>query len=349
MEGKFVDVSVVIPTYNRPQLVKETVQSVLAQSVPAREIIVVDNGTNDETRALFATELSEIVYIRMPPEGMQAARNAGIARARGEWIATLDDDDLWRPNLLEQAQPAIADGRADLIFCDHHKFDSLAPGRVPYPRTNFGSAPPGYWDGIPQSSDGANWSFVGAFPVERVLRYNPFYPSTMIARRSFVDRIGGYNSAVRNIKSEDIEFLVRALLAGQLSVIWESLVDYRVHGGNSCGNNLDAQALGRWRIFEFIRRNGAYGNETLQTALERDLPDRRARAYDRAWRASRFADTDELRPLLRKSDWTLARKLRQMIRVAPEPLRETMMRLRGVLPRRSGGDLPSSRSSETAS
>ena len=103
------------------------------------------------------------------------ARNAGIAAARSSWIATLDDDDLYHPDFLEKIEPALCDGRADIVFCDHRKFKE---GDF-RPKTNFESAPRNYWPPIVAFPEEA-WSFVGQFPLTRLFYFVAFYPSTMI-------------------------------------------------------------------------------------------------------------------------------------------------------------------------
>jgi len=118
MSQSFVDVSVVIPTCNRPLLVAETVKSVLCQIRQPREIIVVDNGTDSCTEEALRCFAPAMTYIRQPPTGVQTARNAGAAIASSTWIATLDDDDLYQPNFLSTAEAAMTDGRADAIFSD---------------------------------------------------------------------------------------------------------------------------------------------------------------------------------------------------------------------------------------
>ncbi len=90
-------VSVVIPTYNRAHLVGHTIDSVLAQSFPGIEIIVIDDGSRDETPAVLAAYGDRIRVLRQPNNGMNPARNAGLALARGEYVALLDSDDLWLP------------------------------------------------------------------------------------------------------------------------------------------------------------------------------------------------------------------------------------------------------------
>ena len=273
-----MDVSVIIPTFNRPGLLKETLGNVLAQSVSPREIIVVDNGTSDDSRAMIeATYGSAVTIVKVPPEGVQAARNAGIALAKGAWIATLDDDDVWHANYLERVAPAASDGRANLIYSNFRKFVEEGGSIQPYAETNFDMAPPGYWDGVPGSAERKDWSFIGSFPAERLLRFVAFYPSAMVMRRDFANSIGGFNRDIFGIKSEDMEFTARALIAGQLAIVWAPLMDYRIHGANSCAADWVAQAIGRWKIFEYIYARDGYGSERFRSALSEDLPKRRAK------------------------------------------------------------------------
>ena len=94
-------VSVVIPTYNRAGFVKEAVESVLAQKVPAGEVIVVDDGSTDGTDRLLESFGDRIRYLPRARGGVSAARNLGIRNSRYEWIAFLDSDDLWLPLKLK--------------------------------------------------------------------------------------------------------------------------------------------------------------------------------------------------------------------------------------------------------
>lgn len=99
-------VSVVIPAYNREQCIKKAIQSVLSQTYPSFEIIIVDDGSTDNTSRLVATFVEEDQRIRHLQHdlhrGAQAARNSGIRAARGEWIAFLDSDDQWLPHSIEK-------------------------------------------------------------------------------------------------------------------------------------------------------------------------------------------------------------------------------------------------------
>jgi glycosyltransferase involved in cell wall biosynthesis len=90
-------VSVIIPTYNRAGMLKEAIDSVLAQDFTDFELIVVDDGSTDDTPRILRAYGSKIRVIRQPNQGVSAARNRGIAAASGRFIAFLDSDDLWLP------------------------------------------------------------------------------------------------------------------------------------------------------------------------------------------------------------------------------------------------------------
>jgi glycosyltransferase involved in cell wall biosynthesis len=95
-------VSVVIPTYNRAAKVRDTIESVLAQTVSDLEVVVVDDGSSDDTgKVLGDTFGDRIRYYPQVNQGVSVARNKGIAEARGEWIAFLDSDDIWEKDKIE--------------------------------------------------------------------------------------------------------------------------------------------------------------------------------------------------------------------------------------------------------
>ena len=100
-------ISVIIPTYNRAHLLPRSLDSILSQSCLPNEIIVVDDGSNDDTSALMTSVYPEIVFIQQSNIGVSCARNVGIKRASGDWIAFLDSDDEWFPEKLEVQMNAL--------------------------------------------------------------------------------------------------------------------------------------------------------------------------------------------------------------------------------------------------
>jgi glycosyltransferase involved in cell wall biosynthesis len=112
------DVSVVIATRNRAPLLKESLESVLSQSEPVRELFVVDDGSTDDTKSLLANYGERVTVISQSQSGAPAARNRAIRAAQGEWIAFLDDDDVWLKTKIER-QMAVANTKPDLgiVYC----------------------------------------------------------------------------------------------------------------------------------------------------------------------------------------------------------------------------------------
>lgn len=100
-------ISVIIPTYNRADYIVEAVESALAQSYAPSELIVIDDGSTDATAAILAPYADRLTYVRQDNQGIGAARNHGVARSAGEFIAFLDSDDLWLPDKLRWQMDAF--------------------------------------------------------------------------------------------------------------------------------------------------------------------------------------------------------------------------------------------------
>ncbi|MGK2910961.1 MAG: glycosyltransferase family 2 protein [Sphingobium sp.] len=350
MPDSALDVSFVIPTHDRTDLLTKTVESVLRQTQPPREIIIVDNGTQNRAAAALAPFGDKVRLARSTPSIKQTARNVGMKLAVSTWVATLDDDDLLTPDYLAEMAGPMRDGRADIISSDHRKFRDKAYET----KTNFEKAPPGYWDDVPQPSRGETWAYVGKFPLDRLLKRVPVYPSTMIIRRDFALNIGGYDPGMLGIKAEDLEFLIRALTHGHLALVWKPLVHYRLHAGNDSAS-IDGQAIGRWRIFEFARRNHPDLPSDFVEALDRNLPERRRRVFAIAHRMQDHDAMRDLLEVLRPADlieiykqayrdnnralmqhvvtlipaaaWTVDLRARQFIGQLPEPIGRTFHRI----------------------
>ena len=96
------DISVIIPTHNRCELLKRAISSVINQTILPKEIIIVDNGSTDDTYQMVSSLFPEINYFIEKKRGVSAARNKGILESKSKWIAFLDSDDTWKPTKLEK-------------------------------------------------------------------------------------------------------------------------------------------------------------------------------------------------------------------------------------------------------
>ncbi|MGB3294833.1 MAG: glycosyltransferase family 2 protein, partial [Phormidesmis sp.] len=110
-------VSVIVPTYNAEAFIAKTLASVLAQTYRHLEVLVVDDGSSDRTPSIvkaMAEQYPRITLLQQPNGGVAIARNAGIKKAQGEFIAPIDADDLWHPEMIEKLYVPFSQGNAQL-------------------------------------------------------------------------------------------------------------------------------------------------------------------------------------------------------------------------------------------
>jgi len=205
-------VSIVIPTYNRAHLLGEAIQSALAQSHAGCEVIVVDDGSTDETAALVARFGDAVRYLRQENAGVAAARNRGAGVATGDYLHFLDSDDMLHPQAIERL----------LAVMEAHPEAGLA----------YGQASAGTADGLPSPlfvPDGARPAGVcsGARELRHLLRRNYIHLGAALLRRSAWERIGGFNPAFHSI-CEDWDVWVRAATTGVVGYVPCVVLGYRV-------------------------------------------------------------------------------------------------------------------------
>jgi glycosyltransferase involved in cell wall biosynthesis len=202
-------VSVIIPTRNRAHLLHRTLESVLKQSTENLEVIVVDDGSTDSTAAVAAAADPRVRVLRNPkPTGVSAARNRGIAAARGEWIAFCDDDDLWAPNKLQQQLTAAGRASANWAYAGDVNVDDQL-------RVLSGGPPPG-----PEA-------VMALLP-----RFNPLASggSNVVVRSNILAQVGTFDPTLR--RTEDWDLWIRVASKGPPACVRQPLVAYRFHRGN---------------------------------------------------------------------------------------------------------------------
>lgn len=235
-------VSVVIPAYNAAATLAATLDSVLAQTWPHLEIVVVDDGSLDGTPDILARYALRVRGLRQPNGGLAAARNAGLAAARGEFIALLDADDLCEPERIG-AQVAFMAGRPDVVLSgtEFSCFDDNGVvadrfARRYYSRLGRAANGPAAFFGEAASVDIAPWlphpsTAPVAMPVlvGDVYRHlalgNFIHPPTVMFRRALIQRIGVFDRAIPNCC--DWEWLVRAARVGKFAFADRPLLRYR--------------------------------------------------------------------------------------------------------------------------
>ncbi|MGQ9689067.1 MAG: glycosyltransferase family 2 protein [Desulfobaccales bacterium] len=216
-------VSVIIPTYNRAFWVKEAAASVLAQTFRDFELIVVDDGSTDATLETLAAVAPEGTKILRRPQrrGVSAARNLGVAAARGEWLAFLDSDDLWLPDkLLRQVE--YLRSHPDLEICQTEEIWIRNGVRVNKPVSHRKMAGDIF---LPS--------------LERCM----ISPSAVMLRRQLFEEAGGFDETLP--AAEDYDLWLRLAWRQRVGLVSDALVIKR--GGHP--DQLSRQwGLDRWRI-----------------------------------------------------------------------------------------------------
>ena len=233
-------VSIVIPTYNRADFVREAIASVLQQDYPDVDLIVVDDGSRDDTAAVVSGFGPAVRYLYQENRGVSAARNRGVAASTGGLIAFLDSDDLWLPSKVS-AQVAYFEAHPDAQACHTDEIWIRRGVRVNERR-------------IHRKHGG--WQFLASLP--RCL----ISPSAVMLRRTLWDRLGGFDETLP--ACEDYDLWLRLTAIAPVGFLPERLVVKR--GGHADQLSRRTPVLDRYRI------------QALEKALATPLPPEHRRA-----------------------------------------------------------------------
>src|SRR5262245_29639297 len=207
-------VSVVIPAYNCAPFIREALDSVFAQNYPSLDVIVVDDGSTDETCDVVASYGSAVTLVRQKNSGAAVARNEGIRRARAEYIALLDADDIWLPGKL-RLQVDHLESHADVGMCCTlwHLLYPDSAGRYHIE----GAAAPQSASVDPRC---AGWVYC------ELLLDCEVWTSTVLMRRDLADRVGGFDPKLR--RGQDYDYWLRASRVSKIDRLDAPLALYRM-------------------------------------------------------------------------------------------------------------------------
>lgn len=248
-------ISVIVPTFNRRESVQEALLSILDQQnvLEKIEILLVDDGSTDGTREAIGAFPGEVGYLYQEHSGVSAARNHGIRKARGEWIAFLDSDDLWLPGKLH-AQMRYFSEHPEVPLCQTEEI-WLRNGRRLNPR-RYHKKPEGH-----------------CFPLllERCL----VSPSAVMARRGLFDTVGLFDEALP--ACEDYDLWLRIGCRFPLGLVEEPFVVKR--GGHPDQLSATVSALDRYRVRAIVKllRSGVL--DPVQGRAARRILEKKVRIY----------------------------------------------------------------------
>lgn len=226
-------ISVVIPTFNCGGYLRDAIRSVLRQSHAVHELIVVDDGSTDDTPAVVG-EFRDVIYIRIENQGAAAARNRGIARACGDWIAFLDADDFWHDQKIEvQARAARARANCVAVCSEFDLVDAagvLLQKRYLKVKYRIFAAYGIDWPTmLPErvllpSADGPVACYQGA-AFQSLLLGNFVSTSSILLRRDALERSGVFTEG--RVTQEDYDLWLRLSKAGSFAYVDHPLLVFR--------------------------------------------------------------------------------------------------------------------------
>jgi len=268
-------ISVVIPCYNGARFLAETLRTVFSQTRPPEEILVVDDGSTDDSAAVAERFGSPVRVLRQANRGESAARNRGIEESRGEWIAFLDADDVWAPKKLERQCKAIEPG-VDCVHTSFYYFGSTE-GKV-----DVSAVPP-----------------EERYRLEHVAVRNPFRISSLLVRRGLAARFPEWTQY-----AEDLIYFLDLALDANIRLVPEYLTGYRVHAGGQSANPATAvlryQSIEAWLTRRADRVDRATAERIregwLLLLVETATLAKYQREWDAYWTIRRFLEAYRSRP-----------------------------------------------------
>lgn len=274
-----VTLTLVIPSFNRADLIVETIKSALDQTHPFAEIIIVDDASTDSTLTELLQFGGKITVIASSKIGVQRARNKGVSAAKTPYVTLCDSDDLLLPDYVEKISTwLLAHAECDSVYSNFCTFDEKK-----IDNDKFSSAPSGYFDGSLEEGE-----FLSEIPkiYGKTVLFQPLFSSGVTVRKSFYESLGGYDPSFNGIGSEDWEYTLRAVQNGKTSVCLSPLVRIRRHSGNDSNNQI-RMLLGEVSVMEHALRNHKEA-KNYSESIRYSINKRRVEAFELAFGTKQY-------------------------------------------------------------
>jgi glycosyltransferase involved in cell wall biosynthesis len=305
--------SVIIPAYNAARFIGRTIDSILNQDRAPSEIIVVNDGSTDDTVSAVSAYGRAIKLINIENGGPTGARLTGVKAATSWWLAFCDSDDLWHPDHLSSLLDLVEAHNVPFAFSNFtHIKDGQKAGR-----SHFECDPNDFWvkPGRPVGKE----SFVAEVPLfSQVLRYQAIFPSCTILNRAFFERIGGLNPLLGRNVSEDLEFTLRCVKEKPTGIVVRPTVDVCRHEQNYTIDWIRTVA-GSIDILKYARDNHGLCKKDIEY-LEHEIISRSLRAIDSCFTQRRFEDVSTFAKNLSRADMPLKTAIKTAISNQPRTL-----------------------------
>jgi len=308
-------ISLVIPSYNRADLIAQTIDSALAQREPFHEIIVVDDGSTDHTASVLAAFGDRIKVMFLANGGVQHARNAGAAEASGDYITLCDSDDLLIPDFTETVMRWFRQyPDYDAFYSNFVTFNAL--GQDP---DKFSGAPPGFFDGARCEGD-----YLHGIPdlYARTVSYQPLFMSGCVVSKALYRRLGGFDSRFNRVGGEDWEFTLRVLEAGKVVLCKRPLVRIRRHESNDSADSVHMER-GTAQILEHALRHHPIA-ANFRDIIVKGIEQRRLGVFHVAFGRGDFPVAQEMLTLVRQRPTDLKFWMKMLITKLPPPVRQSL-------------------------
>lgn len=238
-------VSTIIPLYNGSRFIRDAVRTALGQTYPSIEVIVVDDGSQDDSASIVASEFPAARLIRQENAGVSAARNAGVNAAQGEYVAFLDQDDYWLPNKIERQMKAIAqDPKIGLVHSEVTHFDEvrqMAVERFNQVRSDL---------------------LVGSC-YDRLLLGNAIFNCSVLVRRDVVVQAGLFDGDICGNTVQDYDLWLRCARLTKFAYCSEHLAVYRLHPEQGMWNVKESHS----QLIQMLERHTGRAEEVDSPAL----------------------------------------------------------------------------------